>query len=496
VAQEKQGIWMISVIGATLKKMRDDAHDAALSHDGSRIVFKDANTNDVFTMNADGSQATLLFKHLEGFRLFTPTWFYNGKRIIYVKTQVSDSGSTITLESRDLKGENPVAVLSNPHMTDFFLAPDGRLIYSLREQWPNEYDTNLWELRVDEESGRPKSEPRRLTDWTGFYFGNPELTADGTRFVFLNGRSQSDVYLGELANGGAGLKSPQRLTLTERVDWPGGWSPDGKTLFLYSDRNGSFDIYKQSIDSRNAEPIATGPEAKWAPQASPDGKWILFMQWPKAVEGAAASSGKLMRVPASGGPAETVMDIKGRPGIFAGGDPTNTIGGFPSFRCPSRGGGNCVLAEKGDSALVLTAFDPVQGRKTQVAKVSGDPDNDSWDLSPDGSRIAVSIFDYKAGDLQIVPLNGGTTQKLNAMPWTELSATAWSADGKSLFLGSYSSRGSSIVHMPLTGAPKLLFKQPSWDIFSLVPSPDGRYLAFGPIVTTANAWTIPTFPSK
>ena len=25
VAQEKQGIWMISVIGATLKKLRDDA---------------------------------------------------------------------------------------------------------------------------------------------------------------------------------------------------------------------------------------------------------------------------------------------------------------------------------------------------------------------------------------------------------------------------------------------------------------------------------------
>jgi Tol biopolymer transport system component len=106
------------------------------------------------------------------------------------------------------------------------------------------------------------------------------------------------------------------------------------------------------------------------------------------------------------------------------------------------------------------------------------------------------MFDYKAGDLQIVPLNGGTSQKMSAMPWTELVATAWAADGKSLFLASYSSRGTSIVRMPLTGEPKLMFKQPSWDIFALAPSPDGRYLAFGPLNSNSNAWTIAAFPAK
>jgi hypothetical protein len=47
VAQEKQGIWVISVIGATLKKMRDDAYDASLSRDGSQIVFRDSVTRDM-----------------------------------------------------------------------------------------------------------------------------------------------------------------------------------------------------------------------------------------------------------------------------------------------------------------------------------------------------------------------------------------------------------------------------------------------------------------
>ncbi|MGA8151011.1 MAG: hypothetical protein WB952_08685 [Terriglobales bacterium] len=496
VAQEKQAIWVISVIGATLKKLRDDAFDASLSPDGSQIVFRDAVTRDIWLMNADGGQARLLLKPQDGYHLFTPAWFPNGQRILYGKYRSANGQSTLALESSNLNGGDPVALLANLRLTDFCWGQRGRFIYALREPAPNQYDSNLWELRFDEKTGKPEGDPRRLTDWTGFYFGNPELTADGNRLVFLNGRGQSDVYLGELTNGGSELKTPQRLTLDDRVDWPGGWSPDSKTVFLYSDRNGSFDIYKQDRNERNAEPIVTGPEEKWAPQISPDGKWVLFMQWPKAVGDSEVSGGKLMRVPLAGGPAEAVMDIKGHPGIQSSGDPTNTVGGYPSFRCPSHGTGTCILAEEGEKQVVFTAFDPLQGRKAEPVKVSSDADFTSWDLAPDGSRVVLSLFDYKASDIQIVPLAGGSPQKLSAMPWTELVAVAWAADGKSLFLASYSSRGTSLVRMDPAGKSKLLFKQPSWDIFSLAPSPDGHSLAFGPVITSANAWTIASFPRK
>ena len=60
VAQEKQAIWLISVIGATLKKMRDDAFDASLSHDGTQIVFRDSVTRDIWLMNGDGGDARAL----------------------------------------------------------------------------------------------------------------------------------------------------------------------------------------------------------------------------------------------------------------------------------------------------------------------------------------------------------------------------------------------------------------------------------------------------
>ena len=189
------------------------------------------------------------------------------------------------------------------------------------------------------------------------------------------------------------------------------------------------------------------------------------------------------------------MDVTGSATILSGGDPTFSVGGFPSFRCPASGA-TCVLAEGDESQVTFTAFDPGQGRSGELLKLPADPDFTAWDLSRDGKRIAVSTFDHKAGDAKVISLADKSTTRLSAMPWTQLSAIAWSADGKRLYFTSASSRGTTIVAMELGGKPAPLFKQPSWDIFSLMPSPDGRYLAFGPLTTNANAWTIANFPGK
>ena len=60
-------------IGATLRKLRDDAYDASLSPDGSQIVFRGAVTRDIWIMGVDGGQARSLIKPEAGFYLFWPT---------------------------------------------------------------------------------------------------------------------------------------------------------------------------------------------------------------------------------------------------------------------------------------------------------------------------------------------------------------------------------------------------------------------------------------
>jgi TolB protein len=54
------------------------------------------------------------------------------------------------------------------------------------------------------------------------------------------------------------------------------WSPDGKRLAFYSDRNGTFDLFVVSVESGEIEPLARHPSIDRFPRFSPDGKWIAF----------------------------------------------------------------------------------------------------------------------------------------------------------------------------------------------------------------------------
>jgi Tol biopolymer transport system component len=482
---------MISIVGTSLKKLRDDAREATLSPDGSQIAFANVANSEIWTMAADGSQAHLVLKAETDAHLYFPTWFANGKRFFYINEQVTNGNPRAKIESRDLQGGDPALLLDEPKMTDATLDQPGRIIYARSEPAPYQYDSNLWQLAYDPETGKPQGSPRQLTQWTGFSFSGTSITKDGKHFVFLNDRLQSAAYIGELASGGDELKAPERLTLNENLNWPGGWTNDGKTVLFYSNRDGSFNIYKQGVTERSAQPIATGPDDKWAPQISPDGNWVVYMQWSKTADGT-MTSGKLMRAPIAGGAPENIADIEGHPSLT--GYVGSTAGGFPSFRC-SHSSADCVVAERHDNQIVFSSFDPVKGRKAELLKVPFNHVHTGWDLSPDGKRLAISEFSYVKGEISLLPLDGSAGQKISQSQWTELLSVAWAADGKSLFLSSFSSRGAAIVHLDFAGHGKQLFK-PNWRIMTLEPSPDGKYLAFGPVISNSNVWTMGFFPPR
>jgi hypothetical protein len=99
-----------------------------------------------------------------------------------------------------------------------------------------------------------------------------------------------------------------------------------------------------------------------------------------------------MRIPIGGGPAETVMDVKGDSFLSYGDDPTNTSGGYPSFRCTSHAPGSCVLAEADDTQITFSAFDAGQGRKAELVKVPANKELTRWDLSPRCSTTKLPTF--------------------------------------------------------------------------------------------------------
>ena len=68
------------------------------------------------------------------------------------------------------------------------------------------------------------------------------------------------------------------------------YSPDGKWIYINSDRSGTEQIWRIPADQTGTDPsrterITSDDLQDWFPHPSPDGKWIAFMSFPRSVEG-------------------------------------------------------------------------------------------------------------------------------------------------------------------------------------------------------------------
>jgi hypothetical protein len=483
----KSGIWITPVIGGIVRQLRDDVSEADITPDGTLLAFR--SRGQIWLMGVTGGEEPRLFAAPEkGYSFEKLRWSRDGQWMAYLKKRMGTEDD-VAIETRSRTGGPPTLVVSGPRLENLDWAPDARIIYQTTEPYPDEASSNLWEIRTDPRTGRAEGGPRRITNWAGVSFHDFNVAADGKRIAFAKTRWSSDVYVGEVKGKGRRLDAVRRLTLDDRLDWPGAWTRDSKAILFYSDRNGNFDIFRQGVNDRTAAPVVTGPDEERAPQLSPDGSWVLYLAWSRKA-GMFPQAGRLMRVPVNGGPSEPVFEFKGYPGS-AQGEGRAVSKGQPDFRCASGRAGLCVLREA-DKEIVFSAFDPIHGRKGELARAPMNQPPDAWyggwDLSPDGSRVA-SLVDSFRCRVRIVSLGGGTPRDVAVNGWSECDSLAWSADAQGLFISSWSVRGSSLLHVDLNGEAQLLRKAVKWFERPL-PSPDGRHLAFGEMTPESNAWII------
>lgn len=483
---DRTGIWLYSIASRAFRLLRVGANNAVSSPDGSHIAF--ISGNEIWLMGANGEDANRIVPEVKGYSVERVEWSPDGQRLATLRSHRGYDESLI--ESRDLRGGTATVIMSDPRLRNFCWTPDGRIIFA-RLETPNEASANIWEIRTNPSTVQPSGEPRRLTNWAGFTLLDLSPTADGKHIAFVRKTDQSDVYVSDL--DGFQLNSTRRLTLDERMDWPGGWLRDSDTVLFFTNRSGHFDIFKQNVNDRTAAEIIVSSDEKRAPQLSPDGSWILYLSWPSTNGLMLSAPGRMMRIPASGGTPETVFEVKGYPGSAQ--VPRErwlpSARGYPDFRCPSLPplSRPCVLGEVNQDQLVFSAFDPLQGRKDELARLDIDPSDSFWDLSPDGSRIAFGNFE-NGGHIGILDLAGRERRVVELGGWDHLTSVGWSTDGRSLFATNWSSVAGSILHVALNGETQLLHRASGMTLERPLPSPDGRYLAFGDVITTSNAWMI------
>ena len=190
-----------------------------------------------------------------------------------------------------------------------------------------------------------------------------------------------------------------------------------------------------------------------------------------------------MRQPVNGGSPEFILD--GSPGAVD-----------EAVACATKAGSRCVLSGGTANSINFYALDPKAGKGNELGKLEVDHRwVVGWNLSPDGSQIAVVNPNHYKDKIEVLNLAGGAWHEIAVEPgWGDLQSISWAADGKSFFVTTLGSDSQNLIQVALSGKVRRLLSNPFRQHYSRpLPSPDGKYLAFQAQTTDSNVWLLENF---
>ena len=472
---DKSSAWMVSIFGGVPRKVFDHVGLAVPAPQGSAVAY--VRSHSLWIREAEGENARKIADVPNGW-CSGFAWAPNGKYIALI--MVEDSGNSGTLEVVPTKGGAPKVLMSDARFgfvepTGMLWLRDGRVLFQFLDHAGQVTSTNLWALAVNPETGATAGSPVQLTNWVGMICAFFSASGDGTRVVTTVGRNRDDVFVGDLSENGRQLNSLRRLSVSNSYDFAGAWTFDGKAVLFASDRAGHNQIFRQSLDQRNAEAVAPGTEDQQDPVPSPDGSWILYV----SQAGGSDSPWRLMRVAASGGAPEKVLEVAGRDAA--------------DFHCSVLTSASCAVGIWEGDELAFYKVDPVKERGSELARVKTARTNFmTWGMSPDGSQIALAT-DKLADHILVFDLVHGTQKPLPKKKSWAVYSVRWTSDGKGLFLA-VQDITYFLAREDLDGKETVLLDRGKnqW-LCCASSSPDGRHLAFSQQTYDFNAMMLENF---
>jgi len=411
----------------------------SISPDGESFVYvsRARGTADIYSQRVGGRNPTLVVGDSTVDELW-PAYSPDGKQIAY---NVAGGGIFIV----GATGESPRRLTSVGVQPSW--SPDGtQIVYGLREGGSAYYTNGGSVLEIVSVSG---GTPRRLDAKLpagGTSKLQPSWSPSGTRIAFwavVNG--VRDIYTVAAGDGTA-----VALTLDAAADFAPSWAPDGKFIYFASDRGGSMGVWRMAIDEASGTPqgsaewVATGTDVSMdLPHLSADGRTVIFRSTTQSVNPAA-----LPFNPATRRVGLPTL-LQQRTGVLTPTDVSPDGQWLLLVNTPDRHQDVFLMRSKGRDLSRLTDDDArdwearfIGGGDSVSFRSNASGTYDAWSIrrdgsnrtrltnipegvfgarfSPDGMRLATSLFPTEAQDQGVV---------LGGPPWPMTRATSKAAPG-------------------------------------------------------------------
>lgn len=337
-------------------------------------------------------------------------------------------------------------------------------------------------MRIDMSTGQVLQPPQAITHLRGYTLSSLSISSDGRVLAAIKGMSHIAAYTLSLGAGDSPPGTMTLLTYHDRNDYPESWDISGRVVYLDSNRNGRWEIFRQDIEQHSSEYVIGSTSSARFAVLSSDGRWVLYQQRRQATTNWSTPV-SLLRVPVAGGPPQEVWNGSG----------------YYRVRCSLPLGNRCVLAtSSADRAfLVFSDFDPMTGKGRALRSVATPVDFGtiyySWDLSPGGSEVALCEPGERGTRIRVISLVGAPERQATVTGWKDFKAIRWAADGTGFFLLSATNDMSTFLRVDQSGNARVLLEKNSQVYFDFAPSPDGRWFAFAEVDSSSNVFLFSGF---
>ena len=268
------GIFVAGATGESVRRVTEIGFDPAWSPDGKQIAFATEEIGDpasrlgesaLYVVDTAGGAPR---KVVDGDGV-QPSWSPSGRRLAYW----SNRGGQRDLFTVASAG-GPATPLTNDKAIDWcpVWSPDGKFIYFASDRGTA---MNIWRIAIDESTGQRLGEPEPVTTGVMASTALPRPSKDGSRLAFRSRVGSVNPVAIPFDPVSFRAGTPIILDTQNNIRVPSGVSPDGTQIAYFAIGEHQEDLFIGSKDGRMRR-ITDDAARDRAPVFTPDGRSLMF----------------------------------------------------------------------------------------------------------------------------------------------------------------------------------------------------------------------------